>query len=1052
MLGAPVLESEHGKAVPGLGPGKPLAVICYLSLRGGARRDELVGLLWGDIDEKRARNAFRQTLHRLRNAVPGLIGQEPADRIQLELGLMTDVASFEQAIRDRQWHEAVELYRGDFLEGFDVGEPAFAHWADDVRNRLRAQWHGALLAVARTALDEGDVDMALRRARELLASDAAQFDALMIEAQALALGGRSTEAAALLELHAARIRRDFGAELPEPVVDMMRRLRATPSVPRAASANASSPASSTRYPAETARLLQSWRVVAAEQRGAAVLVEVPIDADGHALAADVAQRIATTGPALVLMGRESSTADVPYVCVAEALRGALRAPGLAGASDHLLAEAARLVPELRDRFPLPQAGPIEDEAARVRVFEGAAAVLEAIAYEQPVCMILEDLERAPASTIDLIGYLIRRLRAAQVMFILTTQPARSPVARLVRDGVVKDRMALGTATDDAWLDPIEPSAPAPVTSTRVALYTAAAAALVLALSVLWSNVRVATGVTGPVLELADTLLLADGNGRRGMAVVGDVSAPVTRTRAPRPLASEPPWLNPRQAPVGDLVAIERLSPGGTDVYIISDSDTLAIAATTDDDLIGGWSPDGQQLLVVRGREVEDGYRAGLWAYPVDGGAPMAIDTAQGRSVVEAAWSPTGARIAWVARVGDSLEREVFVADASGARVRPVSSDLAEDYHVAWSSDGERIAFTSDRTGDAEVYVRDLPSWDLWRITFDEAHDDGAEFSRDGGLMVFESTRGGMLGIYAVRSFGGEPSPLLADAGDLRISGWSAPEPPYIEDVRISAPTITPGDSVRVRAAVVMSDGEAAANVQVQWSAPDPGVVSLSPGSSDMVAIAQGTGAARLIAAVPGWRADTAIVLVGAGPATWITDDFLSLDRATWRRLGRPAPEVRDGAVVLHADREWPSGIMSERLIPLDRTVEVDVSVLGPFDARAPMSFTIALVHPGPVDPVAPQPAPLAMVQWDGSAARVTFGVGPESASEPLRTPGTQHVFTLRVRADGRVAFLVDGREANVSSLQLRDATQGHLWIAGVGTGDAVRIDGVRVRIGEAERR
>ena len=38
--------------------------------------------------------------------------------------------------------------------------------------------------------------------------------------------------------------------------------------------------------------------------------------------------------------------------LAEALRGALKAPGVAGTGRHLLAEAARILPDLRDMFDL----------------------------------------------------------------------------------------------------------------------------------------------------------------------------------------------------------------------------------------------------------------------------------------------------------------------------------------------------------------------------------------------------------------------------------------------------------------------------------------------------------------------------------------------------------------------------------------------------------------------------------------------------------------------------------------------------------------------------
>src|SRR5437879_12753619 len=83
LLGSPSLEASDRKSLPGLGPGKSLALLAYLSVRGPARRDEVISILWGEIAEDKARNAFRQSLHRLR----AVLGDEvlPQDREQVAI-------------------------------------------------------------------------------------------------------------------------------------------------------------------------------------------------------------------------------------------------------------------------------------------------------------------------------------------------------------------------------------------------------------------------------------------------------------------------------------------------------------------------------------------------------------------------------------------------------------------------------------------------------------------------------------------------------------------------------------------------------------------------------------------------------------------------------------------------------------------------------------------------------------------------------------------------------------------------------------------------------
>src|SRR6185436_19889838 len=83
LLGFPAVTTTDGSPITGLGPGKPLALLAYLSVRGEARREELVDLLWGEVSEANARNAFRQALHRLRTALGEHIIPQDRERVEL---------------------------------------------------------------------------------------------------------------------------------------------------------------------------------------------------------------------------------------------------------------------------------------------------------------------------------------------------------------------------------------------------------------------------------------------------------------------------------------------------------------------------------------------------------------------------------------------------------------------------------------------------------------------------------------------------------------------------------------------------------------------------------------------------------------------------------------------------------------------------------------------------------------------------------------------------------------------------------------------------------
>ncbi len=94
---------------------------------------------------------------------------------------------------------------------------------------------------------------------------------------------------------------------------------------------------------------------------------------------------------------------LPYQPLVEALRERLEAEN--APEDLWLAELARLLPELRVRYPdLP--APTQDElSAKVRLFEAVARLLDALTKRAPLVLLLEDLHWVDGASLDLLRYL-----------------------------------------------------------------------------------------------------------------------------------------------------------------------------------------------------------------------------------------------------------------------------------------------------------------------------------------------------------------------------------------------------------------------------------------------------------------------------------------------------------------------------------------------------------------------------------------------------------------------------------------------------------------------
>ncbi|MDZ4774509.1 MAG: hypothetical protein SGI72_15385 [Planctomycetota bacterium] len=89
--------------------------------------------------------------------------------------------------------------------------------------------------------------------------------------------------------------------------------------------------------------------------------------------------------------------------------------------------------------------------------------------------------------------------------------------------------------------------------------------------------------------------------------------------------------------------------------------------------------------------------------------------------------------------GVHSEYDIYVHDLATGREKALTNEWGYDAEATVSPRGDRIVFTSTRSGDLELWTCALDGSDLRQVTRELGYDGGAYFSHDGKSLVFRST-------------------------------------------------------------------------------------------------------------------------------------------------------------------------------------------------------------------------------------------------------------------------------------------------------------------------
>jgi Tol biopolymer transport system component len=214
--------------------------------------------------------------------------------------------------------------------------------------------------------------------------------------------------------------------------------------------------------------------------------------------------------------------------------------------------------------------------------------------------------------------------------------------------------------------------------------------------------------------------------------------------------------DPSYSAKGDAILFSTNRDGNIEIYVMDSdgTDQIRLTDNTVTDITPTIAPDGfswaHERIQNGNREII--YHAGAFEENVTN------SPANDRYPV---FSPDSSKIAFTSdRDGDA---EVYTMDARGTNLKNLTNNSVYDGAPDWSPNGAKLSFTSDRKGNDDIYSMNADGSGQKRLTRNATDEGFAVYSPNGRNIAFQTLRQGDYEIYTMKASGEAQVPLTNNA-------------------------------------------------------------------------------------------------------------------------------------------------------------------------------------------------------------------------------------------------------------------------------------------------